>query len=157
MNYFLSASIIDLPFIIVWSVCLGFNIAMIISFVLRNTSGTFISRLIESESFSQENAKTLSELGCNGWLLRRFLKDGSTLRNLVLVANEDNLLPTTEKGNKPIADFENARFYIIEENVDKASLLTKGKLKWWLLPLFSILSIILAAVVDYLMPIFTNL
>ncbi len=156
MGYFLSASI-DLPIVLVWSVCLGFNIAMVISFVLRNTSGVFVSRLFDADALTPENAKTLGELGCNGWLLRRFLKNESTLRKIVFVANDDNVLPTVEKNGKAVSDFETARFYICEDGLEKANLLKKGKLGWWVLPLFSILSIILAAVIDWLMPIFTNL
>lgn len=156
MGYFLSASI-NLPSVLVWSVCLGFNVAMVISFVLRKTSGVFVSRLFEAEAHSPESAKTLAELNCKGWLLRRFLKDGSTLRRLVFVANDNNSLPTVTKDSKTVSDFESARFYISESGIEKATLLTKGRLGWWVLPVFSILSVILAAVVDYLMPIFTNL
>ena len=156
MSYFLSATV-DLPILLVWSVCLGFNIAMVISFVIRNTSGVFVSKLLDNGALSPESAKTLSELGCNGRLLKRFLKDGSTLRRVAFVANESNLLPTITKNGKAVSDFESARFYICEDGVEKANLLKKGKLHWWILPLFSILSVILAAVIDWLMPIFTNL
>ena len=156
MSYYLSASI-DMPTVLVWSVCLGFNVAMIISFVIRNTVGRLISRLFDSDAFCPENAKTLSELGCHGWLIRRFLKNESTLRRTVLLAREDNLLPTKEAKGKVVSDFDSAKFYIDKNCEEKANLLRKGKLGWWVLPLFSILSIILAAIIDYLMPIFTNL
>ena len=73
------------------------------------------------------------------------------------MANDDNVLPTVEKNGKAVSDFETARFYICEDGLEKANLLKKGKLGWWVLPLFSILSVILAAVIDWLMPIFTNL
>ena len=156
MSNFLSVSF-DSPILFIWALCVGFNIALIITFVVRRTTGAFVSSLFENEAKDEESAKTLDELGCNNRLLRSFLKDGKPLRRVVTLVSEDDKLPTVknEKGNE-VADFGSAKFYIKEENEHRASSYKKGKLKAVWLPIFTILSVILAQLVIDLLPIFMN-
>ena len=156
MGYFLNVSF-DSPILFIWALCVGFNIALIISFIVRRTTGEFVSSLFENEAKDEESAKTLDELGCNNRLLRSFLKDGKPLRRVVTVVSEDDKLPTVknEKGSE-VADFASAKFYIKEENEHRASSYKKGKLKAGWLPVFTILSVILAQLVIDLLPIFIN-
>lgn len=156
MSNFLSVSF-DSPILFIWALCIGFNIALIITYVVRKTTGVFMASLFENEAKDEESAKTLEELGCNNRLLRCFLKDGKTLRRVVTLVSEDDKLPIAknEKG-KDVVDFSSARFYIKEENEHRASSYKKGKLKAVWLPIFTILSVILAQLVIDLLPIFTN-
>ena len=156
MNHFLMLSF-DSPELIVWSACIGFNIAMIVAYIIRKTTGVFVSKLFDAEATDVESAKTLSELGCKSRLLKLFLKDGSTLRRTVSVVSEDDKLPII-KGTKAksMSDFANARFYIAEEKKDRAASFKKGKLGWKWIPICTILSVILSLLVIDLLPIFTN-
>ena len=156
MSYFLNVSF-DSPILFIWALCVGFNVALIISYVVRKTTGAFVASLFENEAKDEESAKTLEELGCNNRLLRSFLKDGKPLRRVATVVSEGDKLPTVKDDeDKDVIDFASAKFYIKEENEHKASSYKKGKLKVGWLPVFTILSLILAQLVIDLLPIFIN-
>lgn len=155
MSYFLSLAF-DSPELIIWSACVGFNVAMIISFLLKRIEGTFISSLLSLGASSKESAVTLSQLGQDGnKALKWFLKDGSTLRNTVYLVGDSLPTKSTKKRRKePV--FDNARFYIPEDKLEKAESIGKGGLRWYFLPIYAILSVIITIIVIELLPILTN-
>ena len=156
MDLFLKVSF-DSPVLLIWSICAGFNIAIIITYVVRRTTGALLNKLFEAEAFDTESAKTLAELDCKSKLYESSLKDGKTLRRIVSVANDEDKLPLAKSATgKEIYDFASAKFYIKEENKDRASSLKKGNLRKICFPIFTILSIILAQLIIDLLPTFTD-
>ena len=156
MDLFLNTSF-GSPILLIWSICIGLNIAVIFAYVVRRTTGALLNKLFNEEAFDEDNAKTLSELGCDSKLYKSALKDGKTLRRIVSVANDDNKLPFAKSASgKRIFDFGTARFYIKEENKNKAANLKKGNFRKIFFPIFTILSVILAQLIVDLLPTFTN-
>ena len=152
MNIYLAIAF-DSPVLLVWAACIGFNIAMVVTFVLKKTQGKFLAKLIESGANSEETAASLGDLGyewrnLNGKgkansLLQFFLRDEGSFRRIVKVCGGKLPTVTSEKG-KEVADFGNAKFYIEEKDLDKVNSFKKGVLKWYFLPLFAILSVLIA-------------
>lgn len=156
MSYYLSLAF-DSPELIVWSACLGLNIAMVISFVLKRIEGSFISKLLSFGASSIESAVTLSEVReSSNKALKLFLRDGSTLRSIVSLVGDSLPRESSEgkRSGKPI--FDGARFYIPEDKLKKAESISKGALKWYFLPIYGILSVIITVIVIELLPILTN-
>lgn len=159
MNLYLALAF-DSPELLIWAACIGFNIAMVVTYILKKIQGNFISKLISSEAKSRESAVSFEELGyewrdINGKgksnsLLQFFLRDNGSLRKLVKV--DGDKLPTVTKNGKEAADFSLARFYIDEKDLKKAESFKKGVIKWYFLPIFAIFSVIIAAGIIALLP-----
>ena len=154
MLHYLSVSF-DSYQVILWSICIGFNVAMLLSFLFKHTEGKLISRLLSQNASSEDSAVSLSDIGLgkSKYIMRR-LRDESTLRHIVSLAGGQELSLT--KGGKAKNDFSSAKFYISEENSKKASSMQKGALKWYFLPIFCAVSIALTSFVNYVIPIFIN-
>ncbi len=153
---FLIQSNIELvsPSVIVWSICVGANIAFIASFFSRNVTGKLVRSML-SNAIGISNAKTLFELGSrSNWFTRSILKNGSTLRNIVSVVGD--AIPTRVDGEKLVPDFENARFYIKEANILKAKNAYGAETKWYLLLIFIVISIGAAYLMSLVMPWFLD-
>ena len=160
------------PEFYVWAFCIGFNVAMIFAFVLKSIESRFVNTLFNKEAFDKDSAITIAQAGVKSSALLRFiLRDKSTLRKIILLADDNNGTATdvqdssnnnakkSENSNKDsgvILDFNVAKFYISEEKLDRAKSLKKGAIKWYLLPVFCAISVGLAIGVCHLLPIILN-
>ena len=162
------------PEFYVWAFCAGFNVAMIFAFAVKSVESKFVNKLFEMEAFDSGRAITILQAGVKSSSLLRFLlREKSTLRNVILLADDkiqnvavvtaggegakDGKIEGDEKaGSKEKIDFDKAKFYINEQKLDRATSLKKGAIKWYLLPVFCAVSICLAIGVCYLLPIILN-
>lgn len=140
----------------VWAACIGFNITMLFTFFLKGAESRLMKKLLTGQAFSAESARSLNELDINGWLIKFLLRDGSTLRKVVTLAGESDDRLTLQKGARRRVNFDEAKFYIAEENKKRAESMQKSAIKWYLLPVFCALSIGIAIGVHYLIPVFQN-
>lgn len=150
-----SVYIVPLQFII-WAICIGVNLGFIVTYISKNINGAIVRKLLESP-LGEENAKTLSELGYEKISLwtKILLKDGGVLRSVVCVVGGQ--IPKAENTEGVLApDFENAKFYILESNKKRAELTYGTKQKWIFLPIFMILSVLVSALMAWLMPMLMN-
>lgn len=145
----------DSPQVFIWSLCLGFNVAMIISFLYKKLIGGLITSILDKNAISEDTALNLDQLGYgSNSFIKLFLRDKSSLRSLVSLVG-DKLITTKNEKGKDIPDFSSARFYIAEEQRDKASSLKQGNIKWYLIPIFAIVSVIMAYIIVMLLPYIT--
>lgn len=127
--------------LIVWSICIGVNVAIIGSYIFKSYIGKFISTLVSKGATSEEGAKSLSELGYSkDKLIKRLLKKEGSLRRVVTPLDENE---------------ENKRFYIKDEHINKAKALVGGKLRWYFIPIFLVATIILSYLVLLVLPFLT--
>ena len=155
MNYFLYTLPFTKPEFYVWAFCIGFNVAMILRFILKGVESKLITRLFERGALSADTAVTVDSLGIRGKALIRFLlRDKGTLRKTVALANDTRV--ADKKGKMPEIDFATALFYINEEQINRAESLKKGAIKWYLLPIFCAASVGLTLFVNFMLPIFIN-
>ena len=87
MRLFLSVAL-NSPVLLIWAACIGFNIAMIFTYVFKKVQGEFISKLLEKEATNKEKALSLEELGYSsdkvkGKILSFLLRDGASMRRLI--------------------------------------------------------------------------
>ena len=94
-----------LPFLIV-GLCVGTFLAICFSYYHNHYLGKVVRKLYKEEAFSKENAKTLDEIGCNKFFIRRNLAKDSVLAKYVKPADEI-------KNQK---EAKEAKFYIVEED-----------------------------------------
>ena len=94
-----------LPFLIV-GLCVGTFLAICFSYYHNHYLGKVVRKLYKEEAFSKETAKTLDEIGCNKFFIRRNLAKDSVLAKYVKPADEI-------KNQK---DAKEAKFYIVEED-----------------------------------------
>ena len=146
MNLFLFASesaefaeIMPINFV-VWAICIGVNL------------GYIVRKLLVSAT-SEDTSKTLAELGYQrvSFSHKVMLKDGSSLRNIVYVVGGQIPLAENSEGAM-VPDWESARFYIPESQNKRATVMYGKKQNWIFLPIFTILSIALSALMAWLMP-----
>lgn len=140
---------------IVWGICIGVNLAFIVSFIARNCTGKIVRKLLSFPA--GEEGKTFSELGYEkiGFLHKVILKDGSTLRRIISV--EDGQIPKAENTEGVLApDWESARFYIPEGQRKRAESLYGKPQNWIFLPIFIIASILLSSLMAWLTPLLLN-
>ena len=93
-----------LPLLIV-GLCFGTFLAICISYYHNHYLGKVVRKLYKTDAFSSENAKTLDEIGCNSFFIRRNL-----IRETVL---SKYVKPTSEIKNHDEA--KSASFYIEED------------------------------------------
>lgn len=140
----------------IWACCIGFNVAMLLVYFLKNVESKFITALFDKNAIDEGSAVNLIELNLKGlFLLKILLRDKGTLRTTILLADDDKR-KIDEKGKKEALDFSKARFYINQDKLEKAESLKKGAIKWYLLPVLCAISIGIAIGVNFLMPIFQN-
>ena len=164
INYFLAIpkyeSPTALPFtkaeFYIWACCIGFNVAMVLVYFLKNVESKLVTALFERNAFDEGSAVCLNDLKLKGMLLLKLLlRDKGTLRTTILLADDDKR-EVDKKGKKEAIDFSKARFYISQDKLEKAESLKKGAVKWYLLPILCAISIGIAIGVNFLMPIFQN-
>ena len=140
----------------VWAACIGFNITMLFTFFLKGAESRLMNKLLTSQAFGKETARCLAELGTSGRLIKFLLRDGSTLRKVVTLSGENDDRLSLQKGARRHVNFDEAKFYIADENRKRAESIQRSAMKWYLLPLFCALSIGIAIGVHYLIPVFQN-
>ncbi len=149
---FASGEIVPIKFVI-WAICIGTNLGFLYTYLSKNVVGGVVRKLLSSAN-SEEEAKTLSELGYSKFsLLHKFLlKDGGILRSIISVAGGQIPKISNSKGEE-VTDFDNARFYIPAGNKDKAMRSYGTPQKWIFLPIFAIASVAISYVMTLIMPI----
>lgn len=141
--------------VIVWSICIGANIAVLLGYFSKNYVGVFVRRLLDYGT-GEENAKTIYDLGLEKqFIMKYLLRDLSSLRNTVSVIG--GALPkikvSTKNGKEREAiDWQSAKFYISERNEEKARHSYGTKFKWLYLPVFIVLSCLCAWGMTYVVP-----
>jgi len=119
--------------IIVWSIFIGFFIAIIITLYNDMVSGSVVRGLLKKKAFSKENAIQASDIGCKKGVLKFSLRISSTLRKIVCTADGAS-------SNEP----NGVKLYIPQQYIKKAESLygTKG---------ISVKSIILAVIALFIL------
>lgn len=100
----------------VWAIILGIIVSWIIAFCNQKITGTLVSSLISAGATSEENAKTLAELGqeYNVSAVSKY-KSSSSVRKIIVSVPETKQI-TAE-----------TRLYIPEEKLPQATRLYGGK------------------------------
>ena len=99
--------------IIVWSLFIGFLIAIAVSVYHKLVLGSLISALINGEVFTEDTALSAAELRCTNPLVRFALRKNSTFRRVVRMKGDTDAIRCD-------TSFEEAKFYLPEENVRRA-------------------------------------
>lgn len=94
-----------LPYLVV-GLCAGVFIAVCITYYCHAYLGSVVRALYKADAFSEKNAKSLDEIGCNKYFIRKNLCKATVLSKYVKSDTELN-------GEK---DAANARFYIAEQD-----------------------------------------
>ncbi len=154
MSYY-SALSFDSPELIIWSICIGFILGIVITFFVKQVQGKFISLLLGKEACDEGSAVSLCELGQgSNKFLRLCLKIDSGIRGVVTFLEEDIEEDGSKKSKAP--NFDKIKFYIAQDKAEKASSMIKGGLKWYFLPVFAILIVIITITVIKLLPMLTS-
>ncbi len=115
--------------VIIWGLYAGILLGVLYSLVMRVNSHKVVKALTEHGASTKSTAKTLAELGlANNRVAKRLLAGGSSMRRVVLCANESDFPPRQLTGLRkfwreiflrdplpPETDFTIARFYLPEE------------------------------------------
>lgn len=90
-----------IPLLVV-GICIGIFLATCFSYYIHQYLGRVVRRLYRADAFSPEQAKSLAEIGCDRFLIRRSLSRDTVLAKYV----------------KPVgtAKDKDARFFIVEED-----------------------------------------
>lgn len=135
--------------LIIWGLYAGILIGGIASVYNKWYLGSVVRALLATECLSPEAGKTLSELGCPTWGIKRALRDGTALRKSVFIANPEEclLLPDNKRTStirrfftgsaqpNPKLNLTLARLYVPEEKKFHAEVRyeKKGSAPIWLL------------------------
>ena len=140
--------------LIVWAIYIGVNLGFLYSYFSKNIVGDVVRRLTVVGATSEENAKSLSELGYKkfSFFHKVLLKDSSSLRSLICVAG--NTIPKAINEEGVMApDWESAKFYIPDAKLQKAKISYGTPQKWFYIPIFVVLSTIISTIMAFIMPI----
>ncbi len=102
--------------IIVWSLFIGFMIAIGVTLYNKIVLGTIVRGLIDRQAFCEDDALTAKAIGCNNIFIRFALRRGGSFRRIVRMTGDTE----TEQIK---GDFSTAKFYIPEENVHRAEMI----------------------------------
>lgn len=97
--------------IIVWSLFIGFIIAIGISVYNKTVVGSLVRGLISKKAFSEDSAVTAADVGCKNMFVRLALNKNSTLRRIVCAAG---------KNNNESVSLDSDKFYIPDSSQEKA-------------------------------------
>ena len=102
--------------LVVWAIILGIIVSWVIAFCNQKITGTLVSALISAGATSEENAKTLSEIGqeYNVSAVSKY-KSSAAVRRIVCSVPETKQIT------------EETRLYIPEDKLPQASRLYGGK------------------------------
>lgn len=95
---------LDPSIVAIRSVGYGLAIAAIIAFFVSATARRVVKAILTAGALSPETAKSAAELGLTGPLVRRALKEGSSLRKTVKrsVWNEGFFIPEEDAGRAEV-------------------------------------------------------
>ncbi len=99
--------------IIVWSLFIGFLIAIAVSVYHKLVLGSLISALVRGEVFTEDTACSAKELGCTSPLVRFALRKNGTFRRVVRMKGDTDAARCDNS-------FDEAKFYLPQENVRRA-------------------------------------
>lgn len=99
--------------IIVWSLFIGFIIAIGITLYNKIVLGKLVRTLIEKDATSPERALTLGDVGAANPLIKLALRRGGSLRRVVRIIEENAEGDAKE-------DIETGKFYIPDECMHRA-------------------------------------
>ena len=100
---------------IIWSICAGVCLALIVSHIYKKLAGAFVRTLIAYEHKDESSAATLDEIKLNKKHVKFILKSKSPIMSYVSVVGGE--IPRDENGKY---DYSAARFYVEEGKTDKA-------------------------------------
>lgn len=104
---------------VIWAVFVGIVIASFMLWYSKGYIGRVARILQKQEIHTPDAAKTVSELGCDNFFMRRALRNKySALRKVVY--------STVDKEKLSKEDFSKARFYIPEEQKNRAYFKYRG-------------------------------
>jgi hypothetical protein len=150
MSFYLALSF-DSPELIVWSICFGFILGLIATFVVKVVLGKFISSILDTGANNESSTISLNDIGQSGNKFLKLCLRVSGIRGIVAFVDE------AEENNKSKSlDFDKVRFYIEDNKKEKATAMTKGGLKWYFLPIFVVLIVIITIIVVKLLPVLTS-
>lgn len=142
-----------------------FSLAMCVAFFIYNYQKRYtaliLKQLLRHSATSAETAKTLKDLHLeNNFYLKSALSGSGQLSHLVKSA--ENLKPTYEeyisnakkRGFKEAKiNFDNARFYISEEQMSRVKRIVEtNNTEWWRPVLFSAILILLLVILSIFLP-----
>lgn len=150
-------------YFIAYAICVGIFIGVVASAVCRSYSGNIVSALIKAGADGKNSAKTLADLGFGKSALMRFmLREGTSLRKTLSVANEDEFPPENISRFRHIwyekflrdavprkTPFGIAKFYLPEENRINAELRYPRERHPLIIVVFSLAVLAAAAAVIY--------
>lgn len=105
-----STSILTLN-IVVWSIFIGFTVAIFATVYSKVVVGAFVRSVISKKALDEASALPIKDIGHGNIFVKFALRRGSSLRRIVKVCGdfEDKKIP-----------FDTAGFYIPEENIHRA-------------------------------------
>ena len=98
--------------IIVWSLFIGFFIAIVITLYNKIVIGSAVRKLLKKKAHSENEALSASELGCKNVFIRFAFRKNSTLRKMLCTA--DGSADSVKKHN-----MEDIKFYVPQKSVKK--------------------------------------
>ena len=142
--------------LVIWSICIGVCLAICAYFISNNTLGTLLSKLLENKATAKENAKTLAELRLDkNVLVRLAVLYNKSLSGIVSLSEEATAEQGKQKGAK--IDLATARFYINESGAQRSSFLISRRAKWYLLPIYIAVSLLVGYVASLAAPFVLSL
>jgi len=102
--------------IIVWSLFIGFFIAITITLYNKLVVGSAVRRLVASKALTEDRAVSASKIGCKNIFIRFSFRKNSTLRKMLCTVGE-------ETGSVTADNMDKIKFYIPERSVRKAEVL----------------------------------
>ena len=147
-----------------------FGISIVLFALYRNNIRALMVQMLRHDAISEENAKTLAELGfANSRILAFLLSRDNMLTKLVdrvgrkkYTYDEYMSLTKEEKKQKEEIDFSSAAFFIVPEQLDRARhikekyLTSKTKIVLWCVFL-TLMYIILATLMPEILTLINNL
>lgn len=144
---------------------IAFPIAVFLINHTKNTVATCIKQLLRHEALSEDSAKNLSQLRLSKYKgLRKMLLSSGELSSMVKIAGykkpsyDEYMKAKKEKRKIETVDFDNAKIYLSENNIDHArDIASIGTSSIWKPILVSIAGVIVIALLFVFMPTLLDL
>ena len=162
--------------VVYYAVALGVFFSFFAYWFTQRYMGGLVRKMLE-KGVGEENAVSLEEINANKFVYRYFLRNGSTLRNIISLVDgelkeikkadesteeaegKEKKLSFKERAIKLLSrfktkkyDYENAKFFISEDNEKKATDRHSRKMSGYWLPLVFVLCILCAFGMTFLFP-----
>lgn len=103
--------------IIVWSLFIGFLIGIAVTVYNRLVLGPVVNGLVDSKALNEESALPIAEVSRLNPFIRFALRSKSSFRRVIKMVGDTETSKSRES-------FENARFYIPQENIKRAQMIS---------------------------------